>query len=240
MRAQVAGQTTGLPSADAPVRLERRRDGSRMKVGSSRRTGRRLRVGGGGASGVGRQPFPGGVPGTETVAPGVSGVTGGGAGPGTDVMRCTAARVVDETEVTLAFRWLTRDGRPVPGLGRVWSRSAGQKWRRGPRLRVRPRRRGRAPGRPTRRQPLEGRRPQRSLVGGRGLRRPPPGQRAPGRTRSPTRGRTEPRVRVPRRPRAVGDGPNGSVSAISDAVWGQIPPAGCGCRWGRAAAAEDR
>jgi hypothetical protein len=45
------------------------------------------------------------------------------------------AEIVDETEVTLTFRWQARDGRPVPGLARVWSRGAGQDWRAGPRLR---------------------------------------------------------------------------------------------------------
>jgi hypothetical protein len=131
-------------------------------------------------------------------------------------------KVVDETEVTLAFRWRARDGRDVPGSGRLWSRAPGQDWRRGPRLEF---------GRDGETRLRVGPRVDtRWKVVGRGgpwwrgdvsevhlLDNVPPGDPVVYPPDAP-----RPRVKVPRQPRAVGEGPNPTVTGIPDAVWNQM------------------
>ena len=222
--ARVTRADDGSPVTAAPVRLERRRDGAWVRLGTQttdqdgrvsepfevrrRAAGNRFRI-----------VFPG----TSTVAPGLSEVFEVTPVRARTVLRVRGpARIVDETEATLTFSWQARDGRPVPGRARIWSRSAGRDWKPGPRLRF-----GRdgearlevSPRVDTRWKAIGVKGPwwRRAVTEVHELDNVPPGTPVAYPTQAP-----RPRVRLPRQQRAVGAGPNATVSTIPDAVWRQM------------------
>ena len=224
VRAVVRRFDDGAPVAGAEVRLERRRDGAWTAAGTytTDPDGRVTEL-----VTVRQRPrdnrFRALFPGTTTVAPGVAEVLAvEPVKARTAIAVRGPARIVDETDETLTFRWRARDGRPVPGRARVWTRAAGQEWRRGPRLRFDEQgeaRLGVAPRVDTRYR----------VVGGPGpwwrgatseahvLDNVPPGDPVAYPAAAP-----RPRVRLPRSPRAVGEGPNATVSGIPDGVWNDM------------------
>ena len=214
----------GLGVAGAPVHVERLRDGAWVDVATlttddDGRAATTVPV---------RRPasenrFRAVFPGTTTVAPGVSAVAAVQPVRASTLLRVGGPeRIVDETSETLTFRWRARDGRPVPGTARVWSRAPGQDWRRGPELRF-----GADGEARLRVSPRVDTRWKAVGAGGawwRGdvsdvhtLDNLPPGVPVAYPAEAP-----RPRVHVPRQPRAVGDGANPSVSGIPDAVWNQM------------------
>lgn len=132
-------------------------------------------------------------------------------------------RVVDGRATTLAVRWTTGGGQPVRGSVRLLRRLPGQqRWRLASTLTTDDRGRARLVVRPrvdTRWRAsvvaTDWTRADRSRV----LRvdNLPPGTPVVLPAGAPT-----PRVRVPRQQRAVGRGPNVAITAIPDAVWGQM------------------
>ena len=224
VRAIVRRADDGAPVPGVPVRIERRRDGSWVPMGTftTDDDGRAATT-----ATVRQAPrdnrFRAVLPGTATVAPATSEVAGIDPVPAETELRVAGpARIIDETTVTLTFRWQARDGRPVPGVARVWSRAAGQDWRAGPRLRF-----GRDGVAELRVGPRVDSRWK--AVGGKGpwwrgdtsevheLDNVPPGDPV-----AYPSGAPRPRVKLPRQPRAVGNGPNGNVTSIPNAVWNQM------------------
>lgn len=132
-------------------------------------------------------------------------------------------RVVDGRAVTLAVRWTTGAGQPVRGSVRLYRRLPGQqRWRLAGTLTTDRQGRARLVVRPR----LDTR--WRASVGVTDWTRADrsPGLRIdnvpPGRLVALPAGAPDPRVHVPRQPRAVGTGPNVAITPIPDAVWGQM------------------
>lgn len=132
------------------------------------------------------------------------------------------AKVVDEKSVRLRVRWRTANGQPLAGTVRVYRKLPGGPWRSYAVIATDADGRGVLTVTPRTDTRWQVRAPRLSWVQAVRSGTLRIDNRPPGEPVKMPKGAPAPRIKLPAQQHAVGAGPNLRVSAISDAIWGQM------------------